>query len=304
MNLQGKKLGNNRQLLAEELSSSQAGQVLDKEFFKAEARHLRRTTTFGAVRIWKQLNNEYGSVGFDYSPRAVGYWIEGIAANSESESLDFDFLNVDPINAPYLSQLDLLKRSVLRGKGLTAIESETAVKLRYFFNNPNGNSVDLFPQLAVINAYARTSEAGMPLDHLKSLLAYQPWNPSGARLYCEALDEERIRLPSIPMLTMISFDDHYSFDPPKYIVGAYAHLRIPALSYFNMTEGRLRTPNLNVEHYDSTSTPDPNYPESFQFDELAQYCNWRDLITRFNNGTLEPLLSFPLLPKEFFDDDR
>lgn len=296
----GKISGSIRQDIENSQQPPKVGEEYDGALFKDRARHLRRTEGIGQDRIHARLLEEYGDA-FKHSIRAVGYWIEGVPKGPGAE---YDFSGVQPVDAPYLRRLDLLKRNMFHSQGLTVIEAKTAKELRYFFDNPEGDPVDLFPQLAIIDAYVRTAAAGISNYYLEALLTFQPWDPSGTAHYWRGLEKGFVRLPYIPMLTDFTNRDPRYFLPLAYMVGAYAHLRIPAVSFYSQTEKRIRSSWLNVEHYSGITTPSPNGIEPFRWEDLTVFCNWRELIAASREGDPKSKIRHLRLPEEDGDGDR
>jgi len=283
---------------------SVADEDYDEARFVREAQQLKKERGWGAPRIHKELIKRHEKNGFYQSQKTVGKWIKDVSRKSTPESPDYDHTDAPSSDAPYLYRLDLLKRNFFQSGGLSVIEAETAMELRHFFDNPNGHIVDLFPQLAIIDAYARTSTAGMTLQHLDSLLGFQPWDPSGTEFYLQGLQQGWIRLPYIPMLTESTDSDPISFIPLAYQAGAYAHLRIPAVSYFSRTENRIRIPLLNIERMTDGPIRVEGGAKPFSFEELAKFCNWRQIIADCMTGDIKPFISYVSPPEEHNNDDR
>jgi len=270
------------QLLATEQSVPVpvAVEIFGNAHFKEMARKRRIETGDGSKKIWDFLTHDYGKNGFEASLKTVGNWIKGLPKGPIPESAEFihGAKSISPVDAPYLMRLDVLKRNLFGSQGLTNAEANKAIELRFFFDNPDGHRIDLFPQLAIIDAYVRTEAAGMPLDHLDRLLTLQPWEHSGTAHYWRGLEEGLVLLPYIPMLTESFAGDPKNFVPLAYLAGAYAHLRIPVVSYYNNIENRNRSLWLNIEHHSGKTKPSPSGIEPFQFEELTPFCNWRTLI--------------------------
>ena len=310
-NQPGSNPANNQQFPNPGRQEPFVNEALSKEFFIGQARYLRMTKGWGRDRIWNYLDKGWGGEGFDYAVRTVANWYKGI---EPSKSLPFDPETYAAEDAPYLARLDLLKRSLYHPERLTVAEAEVAVRLKHFFNSPEGESVDLFPQLAVIDAYNRTTIADLSLDALNDMLAYQPWNSDGEGIYRYALEKHLAEVPYIPLLTESTNVARESFEPAGYIVGAFAQLRIPMVTYYDKTAGRFRVSFLSVESVNNPWNPvdGAGDVEKDEFGarlyktlgEYASQCNWRVLIAGSLAGVFKPVTVYTVSIEEASDGNR
>ena len=267
----GNKPGRTRQNPATKANSARVSDTPSREFFENLVRDLRGDQGWGREKITSHLRGVYGDDVFIWSPKTVEKMYEGVTKGPRAKLASFDHKCFAGAELPYLMKLDLLKRSMFREAALTGIEAETATRLSHFFNSPDGHPVDLYPQFAIIDAYARSSEAGKPRQHLNSLLAYQPWNLENTALYSRALEQGWVQIPYIPMLTESTDGDYRLFTPRKHVIGAYAHLRIPKLTFYSKVENNFIYADLNVSGEQS-------------FEDLAVDCKWRELVDKCMSG--------------------
>jgi hypothetical protein len=274
----GNKSGSTRYNPAIWASSVKTSDLPSREFFENLVRDLRSDQGWGREKITSHLQGKYGVHAFPWSSKTVEKMYEGVSKGPRPNLASFDFKCFAGAELPYLMKLDLLKRSMFREAALTRVEAATAARLSHFFNSPNGYPVDLYPQLAIIDAYARSSEAGKPRQHLNSLLAYQPWDLDNTALYTRALDKGWVQLPYIPMLTESTEGDYRLFTPRKHVIGAYAHLRIPKLTYYSKVEAEFINAALNIAGVQT-------------YEDLAVDCDWKDLVERCMNGEFSAALN-------------
>ena len=252
-------------------------------FFKTQVAQMRRDFGYGRDKIRKLLKDEYGQDetdkrGFPYSNKTVEKMYKGVPKGPVSSAAAFSNRTYSNIDMPYLKRLDLLKRYFLKRPGLTVSEADTAIQLQHYFESPSGDPVDLFPQLAVIDAYASASEANLSVDDLESMLILQPWKPAGAVIYWRAVRQRQLQIPRMPLISEIVDTAGPVMQVTPYILGANAQLGLPAVVYFIRDEVRFST-------WSFLPDADPPYPpeeldaaHAHVLRAYAELCNWRNLV--------------------------
>ncbi len=266
----------------------------NKPFFRFWARKYRRENGYGREKIKRLLRDEFGKDKFGkeifgWSDKTIESWFKGVPKGPPSGSVAFDVSECASSDRPYLMQLDFLKRSMFQEQSLTKNEAVTAKNLRYFFESPDGTTVDLFAQLAVIDAYTHFSDTNEQRDAIDSLLALQPWKREGAAIYRVALQRRKIEIPFIPMLnsTVDSIEDGFRYT--QYKVGAIAHLGIPEMVYYRRDENRFDAWPLNPELSENLP-PDFVDPEVDASYDWAKLCNWRLLAVQMKYRSDESII--------------
>ena len=306
----GEKPGINRQLFRSDIEPPFSQTADNAEYFKFRVIQLRRDKGYGRERITRLLREEFGKDQdgkeiFFWSEKTVESWYEDVPKGPASATEAYDSFAHPPSDRPYLMRLDFLKRQMLEQQPLTVTEANTATHLQHFFESPDGETVDLFPQLAVIDAYTHFSAARPLVEALDYLLTLQPWKQAGTAIYYHSIRHGVMKFPYIPMLVeTIDTDNHGDLITP-YKLGAYAQLGIPAMVYFIRDER-----SFSVWHANEETDSEGRSRELDEFDTenrafFAKLCNWRQIAVSFPPFELvDSSSSFTLQKQELGDDDR
>jgi len=249
-------------------------------FFKSKVIEMRRNNPWGREKITKLLQKEFGKDqsdprGFIYGEKKVEKMYEGIPKGPVPVAMAFDRREYPNSEMPYLTRLDFLKKRMYPGERLTIAEADVAVRLQHYFESPDGDSVDLIPQLGVIEAYTRASEADLDLEPLNALLILQPWKPAGGSVYREALRSRELQFPMIPMLSEIADTATDVTTITPYIHGANAQLGLPAVVYFISDERKFSLWSLLSNNANDGDHKETNDSEFHSLRQTAGWCNWR-----------------------------
>jgi hypothetical protein len=261
---------------------------LPVSYFQESTIKLRTELGWGRERIWRYLSDNFGDKGFAYSDKTVESWYEGVNKGPVDQDDLFEFESVDPIDAPRIATIELVKVAVTDGQRLTIREARTAAQLKHFFEIPYREPLDVFAQYAIVDTYARRKFAGIQTSDLDALLSYQPWNPRNTELYRLALEVGKAPIPRIPRLTEYVAMDR--FVPHTAIIAAYAQLRIPYLTMYRTAKGR----SGQIDISRSNEIRESKVFSGTTYEDRANLHTWRDhLEARMNGVTMKIQTGFP-----------
>jgi hypothetical protein len=226
-----------------------------------------------AVKIHDEFLRAFGS---DLpSVRTISNWITDVLYVGRRQGLEWSVLQAGTQKSQhlrYLVNLDMLSSAIHVDTGLTIDEARWAESLDGVFDDPDGVELDLLPQLAIIEEYARRDvDPPLPTDDLDIILATRPWEDEG-EMYKLAMATGRSPTPILPMLLVDGPQTGDKIRYPTLLIGAVAHLGLPWIAMYR-SEGRkgiLRYVPAQPDYIDGVKT------RSRQ--EWKSECTWKQIV--------------------------
>ena len=173
----------------------------------------------------------------------------------------------------YLMNLNLLSENIHANGGLTVPQSEWAIILCDAFNDQHGERLDLLPQLAIVEEYARRSLMDdAPTEDLDRLMECRPWEGDGS-FYREAVESGNARVPFILMFIEDGPPPGDKATIHSIIIGAIAHLQLPWFAFYRHEgrKGDIRTfPAMPEGDIDGVTPPSR--------EDFKSQCRWKEII--------------------------
>jgi len=241
-----------------------------RDYFRQQARLLKATYGLSAVKIHAELSEVDG---FDYSDRTVSDWIKGVEYIPKAAGTPWSIRSSTQApthNLGYLLRLDLLARCIRPwSPGLTTNEAKWAEALVGVFDDPDGLQVDLVPQLAFVEEYARRElEPELPTEDLDLILSTRPWK-DGGEMYSSFAGAGKARPPFLPLLIFDGPKKGEKLSAPPELIGAMQQLNLPwAFAY--RSEGKKGS----LKFVPAFSMGMKKSEEDFR-----SSCNWRRIVS-------------------------
>lgn len=240
---------------------------------RQQARRWKAHLNMSAVKIHDEFSTVFD--GELPSSRTISNWISDVLYVGKRQGLEWSVLHAGTQKSQFLRflvNLDVLSSAIHVESGLTIDEARWAESLAGVFNDPDGLELDLLPQLAIIEEYARRdADPPLPTDDLDIILATRPWEDGGA-LYKLAIESGRAPTPILPMLVVDGPQPGDEVRYPNQLIGAVAHLGLPWIAMYRSEgrKGELRYVPAQPEHVDGVET------RSRQ--EWKSECSWKQIV--------------------------
>ena len=199
---------------------------------KQEVKNLKRDgypvgTPVGAPAIANILKSKYHENAL--SERTISRLISDVKFRGLEES--YLPSEVSGATRSYAARLSLVKESLMKGHGLSALEAGLTDRVLQEFDDPHGDRVDLISQFSILWELAEREISSDPTQDLEDLFSFAPWNDDSA-LYKAAIENGVAELPKLRLIMPMIFDNDDAL--VKLCVGAFAQLNLPFLSMLSM----------------------------------------------------------------------
>ena len=238
---------------------------------KQEVKNLKRDgypvgTPVGAPAIANILQSKYHENAL--SERTISRLISDVKFRGLEES--YLPSEVSGATRSYVARLSLVKESLMKGHGLSALEAGLTDRVLQEFDDPHGDRVDLISQFSILWELAEREISSDPTQDLEDLFSFAPWNDDSA-LYKAAIENGVAELPKLRLIMPMIFDNDDAL--VRLCVGAFAQLNLPFLYHaFDVSSEKIAYVWRN---YPGIHAMQSAVGDDRKVDALGKYCNWR-----------------------------
>ena len=248
---------------------------------KQEVKNLKRDgypvgTPVGAPAIADILKSKYHENAL--SERTISRLISDVKFRGLEES--YLPSEVSGATRSYAARLSLVKQSLMKGHGLSALEAGLTDRVLQEFDDPHGDRVDLISQFSILWELAERDISSDPTQDLEDLFRFAPWNDDSA-LYKAAIESGVAEPPKLRLIMPMIFDNDDAF--VRLCVGAFAQLNLPFLYHaFDVSNEKIAYVWRN---YPGIHPMQSAVGDDRKVDALGKYCNWRVQTESYMRGS-------------------
>jgi len=238
---------------------------------KQEIKKLKRDgypagTPVGAPAIADILKSKYCENAL--SERTISRLISGV----KFRGLEELYLpsEVSGSGRSYAARLSIVKQSLMKTHGLSALEAGLSDRVLQEFEDPHGDRVDLISQFSILWELAERDISSHSTQDLEDLFKFAPWNDDST-LYTAAIESGVAQPPKLRLIMPMIFDNEHAL--VRLCVGAFAQLNLPFLYHaFDVSNEKIAYVWRNYQgiHAMQSAVGDDRKVKT-----LRKYCNWR-----------------------------
>jgi len=247
---------------------------------KHEVKNLKRDgypvgTPVGAPAIANILKSKYHENAL--SERTISRLISDVKFRGLEES--YLPSEVSGATRSYVARLSLVKESLMKGHGLSALEAGLTDRVLQEFDDPHGDRVDLISQFSILWELAEREISSDPTQDLEDLFSFAPWNDDSA-LYKAAIESGVAEPPKLRLIMPMIFDNDDVL--VRLCVGAFAQLNLPFL--YHAFDVSTETIAYVWRNYQGIHAMQSAVGDDRKVETLGKYCNWRVLTESYLRG--------------------